>query len=58
MKVVVIHLEGRALQWHQDYVATKGADVFKDWNEYVKVLEAHFGNCVFDDPIAELTNLR
>lgn len=36
----------------------KGADACIDWNEYVNLLGAQFGSSVFDDPIAELRNLK
>lgn len=58
VKVPTVHLEGRALQWHQMYVIVKGADACTDWNEYVNLLGAQFGSSVFDDPIVELRNLK
>ena len=58
MKVAALHLEGRAIQWHQGFVKIKGAKAYTDWEEYVRALGARFGNHAFDDPLAELRNLK
>ncbi|KAL6312566.1 hypothetical protein AAG906_005983 [Vitis piasezkii] len=40
------------------YIKTRGNEVYLDWSEYVIALNARFGQHVFDDPIADLRNLR
>lgn len=53
--VAGLHLEGRALQWHQEYIGVKGTNAYSGWDEYAGV---HFGSHAFDDPIVELRNIR
>lgn len=36
----------------------KEVEEYADQSEYVKILGDHFGSSVFDDPIAELRNLK
>lgn len=51
-----IHLEGRALQWHQGYM--KGRNyVNPSWEQYVVDITGRFGE-PFDDPMAELMELK
>lgn len=40
------------------YVGVHGAATFESWNTYVNALSARFRKQVYDDPIAELRNLR
>ncbi|KAL6311823.1 hypothetical protein AAG906_025778 [Vitis piasezkii] len=40
------------------YIKTRGNEAYLDWSEYVIALNARFGQHVFDDPIADLRNLR
>ncbi|KAF2308260.1 hypothetical protein GH714_039597 [Hevea brasiliensis] len=42
----------------QGYVTMKGVGVYTDWQEYVRELRARFGKQEFDDPLAELKNLK
>lgn len=53
-----MHLEGRAILWHQRFVKLKGNEVYASCEEYVKALGARFGSHAFDDPAAHLGNLR
>ncbi|RVW97594.1 Transposon Ty3-G Gag-Pol polyprotein [Vitis vinifera] len=58
VRLAALHLEGKAIQWHQGYIKTRGNEAYLDWSEYVIALNARFGQHVFDDPIANLRNLR
>ncbi|KAL6345053.1 hypothetical protein AAG906_007784 [Vitis piasezkii] len=58
VRLAALHLEGKAIQWHQGYIKTRGNEAYLDWSEYVIALNARFGQHVFDDPIADLRNLR
>ncbi|RVW67108.1 Retrovirus-related Pol polyprotein from transposon 17.6 [Vitis vinifera] len=56
--LAALHLEGKAIQWHQGYIKTRGNEAYLDWSEYDIALNARFGQHVFYDPIADLRNLR
>ncbi|PKI67810.1 hypothetical protein CRG98_011783, partial [Punica granatum] len=59
LKLVVIHLEGRALQWHQSFMRFLGVDgKMVTWGEYVAALVSRFGEMGNDDPMADLKNLK
>lgn len=56
VKLAAIHLEGRALLWHQHYMKNRG-QVVPSWEQYVKDITARFGD-LFDDPMADLKALK
>ena len=58
VKVAAMHLEGKALQWHQVYMKTRISRDPPAWEEYVKALGAKFGDCLYDDPMGDLKGLR
>lgn len=58
VKVVALPVEERAIQWHQGFVKAKGVEAYEDWEGYVKALNARFGTHAYDDPLAELRNLK
>ncbi|TXG72195.1 hypothetical protein EZV62_000774 [Acer yangbiense] len=58
VKIASIHLEGKALQWHQMYVKNRMTRDPPGWEEYVKALNIRFGVNVFEDPMADLMNLK
>ncbi|KAF2313669.1 hypothetical protein GH714_012651 [Hevea brasiliensis] len=58
VKVVALHMEGKALQWHQGYVKIKGQSAYADWNLYVMGITARFGCKAYDNPLADLRNLK
>lgn len=58
VRVVAVHLEGRALQWQQMYMQKRATREVPQWEEYVQALHIHFGTTVFEDPMAELMTLR
>ncbi|KAF2289731.1 hypothetical protein GH714_038384 [Hevea brasiliensis] len=58
VKVAALHLEGKAILWHQGYVKIKGLVAYDNWQKYVGSLRARFGKQGYDDPLAELKNLK
>nr|CAD1821649.1 unnamed protein product [Ananas comosus var. bracteatus] len=58
VKLAAIHLEGRALQWHQIFMKSRLTRSIPTWEEYVSALNTRFGSDLFDDPMAELKSLR
>ena len=57
VKLVVIHFEGKALQWHTSFVKTLPEGNLPNWTEFTNILIGHFGE-VCDDPMVELMQLR
>lgn len=57
IKIAALHLEGRAIQWHQSFMKTKD-DMVLSWEEYIASMRARFGHYAYDDPIADLKNLK
>lgn len=58
VKLAAIHLEGRALQWHQIFMKSRLTRAIPSWEEYISALSARYGSDLFDDPMAELKGLR
>ena len=58
VKLASISIEGRALQWHQNWVKDKKGTVNVSWENYVQALEDRFGDHSKGDPMAELLNLK
>ncbi|XP_021773518.1 uncharacterized protein LOC110737466 [Chenopodium quinoa] len=54
ISLAVIHLEGRALLWHQNFMKNTPQC---SWTEYVAGITARFGE-IYDDPIAGLKALK
>ncbi|KAF2305026.1 hypothetical protein GH714_001150 [Hevea brasiliensis] len=46
------------LQWHQGFIEIKGNAAYEDWNSYVIAIAARFGDKAYEDPLADLRNLR
>lgn len=58
IQMVMIHLEGRALQWHQRLVRTRGSVKEMPWESYVSEMKARFHDDEFGDPMADLVSLK
>ncbi|KAL0313875.1 UNVERIFIED_CONTAM: hypothetical protein Sangu_2231900 [Sesamum angustifolium] len=58
VKLAAVHIEGRALQWHQVYMKSKLTREVPNWEEYVRALYDRFGTKLYDDPMAEFMNLK
>ena len=58
VKLASINVEGRALQWQQNWVKYKKGSGSVSWEEYVLALEERFGDHSKGDPMSELLNLK
>ena len=58
VKLAAINLEGRALQWHPNWVKYNKRTTNVSWKDYVQVLEGRFGDLNVGDPMAELLALK
>ncbi|KAG8386825.1 hypothetical protein BUALT_Bualt03G0189200 [Buddleja alternifolia] len=58
VQLAALHLDGKALQWHQVYVKAHLTRELPGWEEYIKALHDRFGSVTFQDPMSELMNLR
>ena len=58
VRTVMLHLEGRALQWHQHYARTNGGSASLQWEPYLEAMRQRFGNTEFLDPMADLVALK
>uniref|UniRef100_A0A803MT80 Integrase catalytic domain-containing protein n=1 Tax=Chenopodium quinoa TaxID=63459 RepID=A0A803MT80_CHEQI len=56
VKRAAIHLEDKALLWHQTYIQRKN-HILPIWEDYVKDIIARFGD-LYDDPMEELKSLK
>lgn len=58
VKIVAIHLRGKALLWHQSFIKSRGNEGWPGWHEYRTAILTRLGSGPFDDPLAELMKLR
>ena len=58
VRIAALHLEGKALPWHQNFMRNRLNRDFPSWNEYTVALNIRFGNDLHYDPMAELMNLK
>ena len=58
VQIVMIHLDGKALQWHQRYMKAKGP--LKEVKEptYAMDMRARFNDTTFEDLMSELVSLK
>lgn len=54
VKIISIHLEGKALMWHQSYMKTFGEGIWPNWDEDKTAILSRFGQTPYDDPLASL----
>ncbi|XP_074277350.1 uncharacterized protein LOC141600986 [Silene latifolia] len=52
-----MHLEAKALAWHQAFVKNRKEETLLKWNEYEKAIKNRFGN-IHEDPMSELLVLK
>ncbi|GMI80696.1 hypothetical protein HRI_001738900 [Hibiscus trionum] len=58
VRVVMLHLEGKALQWHQ-FLSKSHPDLNSmSWQNYVQLLRERFAPGGFDGPFSDLIELR
>ncbi|XP_071728193.1 uncharacterized protein [Rutidosis leptorrhynchoides] len=55
VRIASIHMQGRALNWHQQFVRLNGEDV--EWALYETAIQKRFGSSI-DDPLSELKKLK
>ncbi|KAG8362966.1 hypothetical protein BUALT_BualtUnG0018600 [Buddleja alternifolia] len=58
VRLAAVHLEGKALQWHQVYMKSRLTREIPSWEVYVRALYDRFGALLYEDPMAELMNLK
>lgn len=58
VKLASIHLEGRALLWHQSCMKLRGVVEWQQWEEYAVAVQSRFDDVPYCDPMAELKALR
>ncbi|KAG8374641.1 hypothetical protein BUALT_Bualt10G0017100 [Buddleja alternifolia] len=58
VRIASVHLEGKALQWHQVYMKSRLTREIPNWEDYVRALHDRFGALLYEDPMAELMNLK
>ncbi|KAG8384912.1 hypothetical protein BUALT_Bualt04G0167500 [Buddleja alternifolia] len=58
VRIAVVHLEGKALQWHQIFMKNRLTRELPHWGEYVRALNDRFGALLYEDPMSELVNLK
>lgn len=57
IKIFALHLEGRAIQWHQSFIKSKLGGIVT-WDENAMAMKGRFGSYGYDDPLADLRNLK
>ncbi|OMO94833.1 Retrotransposon gag protein [Corchorus olitorius] len=58
IQLVMMHLEGRALQWHLHYLHNLGNPESVPWTQYVAAMRSRFSSTKYFDALAELVMLR
>ena len=58
VRAVMMRLEGRALQWHQYYVRSRGSSVGLEWAPYLEEMRRRFGDTEFSDPMSDIVTLK
>ncbi|KAG8493301.1 hypothetical protein CXB51_010861 [Gossypium anomalum] len=58
IRVVMLYLDGRALEWHQLYSQRNGGLRMLSWPVYMKSMQDRFGFGQFGNPMKELVNLK
>ncbi|KAL4301768.1 hypothetical protein GQ457_10G007190 [Hibiscus cannabinus] len=58
IRVVMLHLEGKALQWHQFLSKTQRDLNNMVWEDYLKLMRERFAPGGFSDPFSELLALK
>lgn len=55
VKLAAIHVESKAILWHQTYIKRQG-QILSMWTQYVEDITARFGE-LYDDPMADLKTI-
>lgn len=57
VRLASLHLIGKALEWHQSYVRSRGVLGEPPWEECAKDIKSRFGERVYEDAMADLKRL-
>ncbi|KAG8383998.1 hypothetical protein BUALT_Bualt04G0072100 [Buddleja alternifolia] len=52
VRLAIVYLEGKALQWHQNFMRTRIDKRMPNWGKYVTALQDRFGSFLFEVPMA------
>lgn len=58
VRIAAINLEGKALKWHSAMMKARLGRGLPNWNDYVRALHHHFRQSLYEDPMAELLELK
>ena len=58
VRTVMMHLDGKALQWHQRFMKNQGSLSAVDWNQYILEMRNRFSENEFTDPMLEIVSLK
>ena len=58
VQTAMIYLEGKALQWHQRFMKSRGSLQEVSWLVYMKEMRARFSDNEFVHPMSELVSLK
>ena len=58
VSTVMIHLDKKALQWHQRFMKSQGAVQNVHWSRYIMEMRTRFCNLEYVDPMLELVSLK
>ena len=58
VRFVMMHLHGKALQWHQRFMKKYGALTEVSWNHYITEMRSRFSDNELSDPMLELVSLK
>ncbi|KAG8382858.1 hypothetical protein BUALT_Bualt05G0123000 [Buddleja alternifolia] len=58
VRFAAVHMEGKALYWHQAFMKSRLTREIPNLKEYVRALSDRFEVMLYEDPMAELMNLK
>ena len=58
VKLASMHLDGQALQWHQNWMRNRNSLMISSWKEFVEGLLIRFHEGAFEDPVSDLKRLQ
>ena len=58
VQIAMIHLKGKALQWHQCFMKSRGSLRKVSWMTYVKEMRICFNDNEFANPMSKLVSLK
>lgn len=58
VRLIMLHLEGKALDWHHLFAQRYGGLHQLTWELYARGIQARFSSNIYQDPIEELVSLK